>query len=72
MDKKVYISYVIQSNENHTHCSETIIIKKDASWLKLDTSKLVIAWIADKQEKLKEEKVILINYFDFNIMKLTT
>jgi len=40
-------------------------LKKDASSsLKFEASKHIIAWIAGKQEKLKEEKVISINYFE--------
>jgi len=65
VDKKVYISYVIQSDENHTHCSEVITVRKDGgNWLNFDTATHVVSWLDMKQKQSQNKELVLINFFE--------
>ena len=65
MKNKTYISFVVQSPQNHIHFSEIVDLPKPAVAIYNDnTSQEVVKWSLKKQEQLKpDEKLVITNFF---------
>jgi len=70
--KKVYINFVIQTEDNHRHDFEIVEFKEGKIALYSDyTSQQVIEWSKEKQKQLKQnEKLVIINYFQISNLTL--
>jgi hypothetical protein len=66
MSNKTYISFVVQSAENHTHQFEIVDLPEPGIAKYSDnTSQEVVKWAVNKQVQLKpNEKLVIINYFN--------
>ncbi len=62
---KVYVSFVIQYQDNHIHDYEIIDIAKDEIAIYADnTAKEVVKWSSGKQSLLAlGEKLVILNFF---------
>lgn len=61
----IYISFVIQSDQNHSHDFEIVNLPKPKFGIYGDnSSQEVIKWLSEKQSHLpSNEKIVLVNYF---------
>lgn len=65
MSHKVYISYVVQSKEAHSHYSEMLTVAPAQYAVYTDiTSQKVVEWANAKQQTLLPgEAIVILNYF---------
>ncbi len=68
---KVYISYVIQSANQHTHEAALVDLPLPKYSFYLDNSaQQVVKWAADKEATLAEhEKIVILNFFNVTNVK---
>lgn len=65
---KLYISFVIQSDQNHIHDFEIVELAKPKFGIYADNSSQgVIKWMETKQTQLPQnEKIVVLNYFNIS------
>lgn len=65
---KTYISYVIQSGEQHIHHSQIVNLPMPRAAVYTDnTSQKVLKWSIEKQRTLEpSDKLIVLNYFNIS------
>jgi hypothetical protein len=68
---QLYISYVIQRPEGHTHASDLVEFPMPKYSFYLDNStQQVVQWAASQQAQLSEgEKIVILNFFNVPIIK---
>ncbi|ODT52294.1 MAG: hypothetical protein ABS68_09295 [Niastella sp. SCN 39-18] len=68
---KTYISFVIQSGDQHVHAFEIADLKLPTFNFYADnTSQEVLEWAEQKQKTLnQDEKLIILNYFNISNVK---
>lgn len=71
MGNQVYISYVVQGDEVHTHHSEIVEIPSPQISIYSDNvSKNVIEWVNAKQREMPDhEKIVIMNFFSISNYK---
>jgi hypothetical protein len=63
---KVYISYVVQGENDHQHCSEIIDVESSFYVTRESVVMQIKNWLDQKQSELPaDRKLILLNKFEF-------